>query len=123
MPPPAARVAPRGFFVTGTDTGVGKTLACCAWLREFAARGKTTIGMKPVAAGATRGAQGWINADVTQLRAAANVDMPLALVNPYCFEPPIAPHLAAAQAGVAIDLARIVHAFNQLAAVADVVIV
>jgi dethiobiotin synthetase len=123
MTPPATRVAPRGFFVTGTDTGVGKTLACCALLRGFAARGKSVIGMKPVAAGAVRGAQGLINADVTQLRAASNVDMPLALVNPYCFEPPIAPHVAAAQAGIAIDLTRIVRAFNQLAAAADVVIV
>jgi len=123
MTPPVARVASRGFFVTGTDTGVGKTLACCALLRGFAARGKSVIGMKPVAAGAVRGAQGSINADVTQLRAASNVDMPLALVNPYCFEPPIAPHIAAAQAGIAIDLNCIVRAFNQLAAAADVVVV
>lgn len=123
MTPPAARSPPRGFFVTGTDTGVGKTLACCALLGGFAALGKAVIGMKPVAVGAARGAQGLINADVAQLRAAANVDMPLALINPYCFEPPIAPHVAAAQAGVAIDLTRIVHAFKELAAAADVVIV
>ena len=108
MTPPAARSPSRGFFVTGTDTGVGKTLVCCALLYGFAALGKSVIGMKPVAAGAARGAQGLINADVAQLRAAANVDMPLALVNPYCFEPPIAPHLAAEQAGTAIDLATIV---------------
>ncbi|HEV2007211.1 MAG TPA: dethiobiotin synthase [Burkholderiales bacterium] len=123
MTPRVARSPSRGFFVTGTDTGVGKTLACCALLCGFSALGKSVIGMKPVACGAARGAQGLINADVAQLRAAANVDAPLALVNPYCFEPPIAPHVAAAQAGVAIDLGHIVHAYKQLAAAADVVIV
>ena len=123
LPPHASRLTPHGFFVTGTDTGVGKTLICCALLHGFAASGKSVIGMKPVAAGAVRIARGLINADVALLRAASNVDAPLALVNPYCFEPPIAPHLAAEQAGAAIELATIVSAYRQLAAVADIVIV
>src|SRR4030067_480948 len=93
----------KGYFITGTDTGVGKTLICCALLHGFAALGKSVIGMKPVAAGAVRGARGLINDDVALLRAASNVEAPLALVNPYCFEPPIAPHLAAEQAGVVLD--------------------
>lgn len=123
MTPPASRLSPRGFFVTGTDTGVGKTLIACALLHGFARLGNRVIGMKPVAAGAVRGRDGLINDDVVQLRVASSVAAPLALVNPYCFEPAIAPHLAAQQAGAAIDLNVIADAYRQLAAAADVVIV
>jgi len=112
-----------GFFVTGTDTGVGKTLVSCALLHGFAASGKSVIGMKPVAAGAARGPAGLVNDDVALLLAAGNVDAPLTLVNPYCFELPIAPHLAAEQAGAAIDLVTIISAYRRLAAIADIVIV
>src|SRR5687767_15075940 len=59
----------RGFFVTGTDTGVGKTLVACALLKAYAARGAHAVGMKPVASGAARGAQGLINEDVERLMA------------------------------------------------------
>ncbi len=118
-----SRFTTHGFFVTGTDTGVGKTLVCRALLYGFAALGKSVIGMKPVAAGAVRSARGLVNDDVTWLRAASNVEAPPQFVNPYCFEPPIAPHLAAEQAGVVIDLATIANAYRQLAAVADLVIV
>lgn len=123
MTPHASRPTPHGFFVTGTDTGVGKTLVCCALLYGFAALGKSVIGMKPVAAGAIRSADGLVNDDVALLRAASNVEAPPQLVNPYCFEPPIAPHLAAEQAGAVIDFATIANAYRQLAAVADIVIV
>jgi dethiobiotin synthetase len=123
MTPHVSRLTPHGFFVTGTDTGVGKTLVCCALLYGFAALGKSVIGMKPVASGAVRSADGLVNGDVSLLRAASNVEAPPQLVNPYCFEPPIAPHLAAEQAGVAIDIATIANAYRQLAAVADIVIV
>ena len=115
--------APRGFFVTGTDTGVGKTLVACALLNAFASAGGRVAGMKPVAAGAELTAEGLINADVRLLRGASSVTAPLALVNPYCFEPAVAPHIAAEQAGVAIDLERVAQAFAQLTAIADVVIV
>ena len=113
----------QSYFVTGTDTGVGKTLVCCALLYGFAALGKSVIGMKPVAAGAVESAGGLLNADVSLLRAASNVEALLGLVNPYCFKPPIAPHIAAQQVGVDIDVTRIGQAFAKLAAMADVVIV
>lgn len=112
-----------GFFVTGTDTGVGKTLVSCALIHRFTALGKSVIGMKPVAAGGGRGAEGLINDDVRLLRAASNVNAALTLVNPYCFEPPIAPHIAATQAGAVIEIDRITQAYQQLAALAEVVIV
>ena len=112
-----------GFFITGTDTGVGKTVMTCALLHEFTRRGRRAVGMKPVAAGAVRDAGVLRSDDVTMLRAASNVDAPLHLVNPYCFEPPIAPHVAAERAGVTIDIAHIARAYGELAAAADVVIV
>ncbi|MDB5807961.1 MAG: dethiobiotin synthase [Betaproteobacteria bacterium] len=112
-----------GYFVTGTDTGVGKTLVACALLHAFARMGKRVVGMKPVAAGAVRDAEGWLNDDVAQLCAAGNVKFDRALVNPYCFEAAIAPHIAARLAGVTIDLASVVVAYTRLAATADVVIV
>ena len=116
-------MTPHGFFVTGTDTGVGKTLIACALLHALAGAGQRVIGMKPVAAGGTREVEGLINDDVRSLRGASNIEAPLALINPYCFAPPIAPHLAAEEAGVTIELPLIARAFAQLAAVADSVIV
>jgi dethiobiotin synthetase len=113
--------AARGFFVTGTDTGVGKTVVAAALLRGFAADGFAAAGMKPVASGIDPGAS--LNADVAALIAASNVTLPLADVNPYAFAPPIAPHVAAARAGTAIRLERIASAYARLAAAADVVVV
>jgi dethiobiotin synthetase len=115
--------APRGFFVTGTDTGVGKTVMTCALLHALAGRGRRVLGMKPVAAGAIQNATGWINDDVAMLRSAGNVHAVAELINPFCFEPAVAPHIAAAQAGVTIDLDTIASAFEQLAALADLVMV
>lgn len=117
------RPAGRGYFVTGTDTGVGKTLVACALLRTYAARGVRAVGMKPVAAGAEPTAEGLKHEDVERLAAASSVTAPREHVNPYCFAPAIAPHIAAAQAGVTIDLGRIERSFCALAGLADVVIV
>ena len=110
-----------GVFVTGTDTGVGKTVACVALLRALVACGVRAVGMKPVAAGVDPGAA--VNADVTALAAAGNVDAPLDERNPYAFAEAIAPHVAARRAGVTIDLERIADAYARLAARADVVVV
>jgi dethiobiotin synthetase len=113
----------RGYFVTGTDTGVGKTLIACSLLRAFAARGFKAVGMKPVATGAVPGGNGLVHDDVERLIAAGNVMAPREHVNPYCFAPPIAPHIAAAEAGMKIDLDHIGRCFNALTERADVVIV
>jgi len=112
-----------GFFVTGTDTGVGKTLVACSLLRAFASRGLRAVGMKPVASGAVPRGDGLVHDDVEKLITAGNVAAPREQVNPYCFEPPIAPHIAASGAGMRIDLDRIRQCFGALAARADVVIV
>ena len=116
-------VTGHGYFVTGTDTGVGKTLVACALLGAFAARGLKAIGMKPVASGATPGAGGLVNEDVERLIAASGIAAPREDVNPYCFEPAVAPHIAARQAGVTILLERIEQGFRGLAARAQLVVV
>jgi dethiobiotin synthetase len=117
------RATSHGFFVTGTDTGVGKTLVACALLHAFAARGLIAVGMKPVASGAERIDGALRNEDVEQLLAAADVPAPRHVVNPYCFEPSIAPHIAADREGVTIDLDHVARCYARLTALADVVVV
>ena len=112
----------RGFFVTGTDTGVGKTLVTAALLRRLRDAGITVAGMKPIAAGATAGPEGRANADALLLQAESSVRHPYATVNPWLFEPAIAPHIAAAEAGLSIDTARIAAAYERLCAGAEVVL-
>lgn len=105
--------------MTGTDTGVGKTTVSCALLKAFAARGKKVVGMKPVVAGSENGQ--WC--DVEQLIAASNIRVDRQHVNPYAFDPPVSPHIAAQQAGIDIDLIMIQHAYQSLSHQADFVIV
>jgi dethiobiotin synthetase len=113
----------RGFFVTGTGTGVGKTLAACALLQAFARRGRRVVGMKPVAAGAHEENGVWINDDVEQLIAAGNVAAPRDAVNPYCFAPAIAPHIAAGHVKAVISIEVVQDCYQRLCALADVVVV
>lgn len=95
------------WFITGTDTGVGKTHAACALIRHLAGQGLAVAALKPVASGCQRTPAGPRNADALELMAAANVELEYGRVNPYAFEPAIAPHLAAAQAGVEVDVTRV----------------
>ena len=116
-------VTSHGLFITGTDTGAGKTLVACALLRAFAHSGLRAVGMKPVATGCRSEAHDRANEDVAALLAASNVHAAIDLVNPYCFEPAIAPHLAAQQAGCSISVARIRECYLALAGMADRVVV
>ncbi len=112
----------RSFFVTGTDTGVGKTLIAAALLRRLRESGLKVAGMKPIAAGSVVGPEGPSNEDALLLQSESSARHPYALVNPWLFEPAIAPHIAAAEASIAIDTDRIVKAHEALAASADVLI-
>ncbi|MCP5279557.1 MAG: dethiobiotin synthase [Thiobacillus sp.] len=112
-----------GFFITGTDTGVGKTRVAAALLRAYGRLGYRCVGMKPVAAGTEWQNGAWVNEDVLQLQAASNVEGPLAQVNPYLFREAIAPHIAADHKGVIIQLPRIRVAYEALTGLADVVVV
>lgn len=113
----------RAYFVTGTDTGVGKTTVSSALVHQFAALGLRSVGMKPVASGCILQDGVLLSEDVQQLKAASNLTLPLSDINPYAFEPAIAPHIAASQAGAEIELGVIQAAYARLEAAADVVIV
>jgi len=113
----------RRWFVTGTDTGIGKTLVSSAMLSLLAGSGLRAAGMKPVAAGLDEIDGAWRNEDVEQLHAAGNVDAPLELRCPYLLRAPMSPHLAARQEGVSITLQPLLSAFEQLSAIADAVVV
>jgi len=105
----------RAYFLTGTDTGVGKTLAACALLHAAAAQGMRTLGMKPVAAGGSE--------DVDALIAASSVAAPQECVNPYLLREPLAPHIAARRDGVVIDIAHIARCFGELRRMVDFIVV
>jgi dethiobiotin synthetase len=113
----------RDFFVTGTDTGVGKTLVSAALLRAWRQRGRAVAGMKPVASGSTPTPDGWHNEDALTLQAESSRPWPYGAINPYAFEPPIAPHIAAAEAGVEVDLDRLRSCFQVLQGATEVVVV
>lgn len=94
----------RGLFVTGTDTGVGKTLVSQVLLYALRRRHAAVAGFKPVASGCERTPEGLRNDDALALQAASSIPLAYEVVNAYAFAPPIAPHLAAEQAGVDIDI-------------------
>ena len=113
----------KAFFVTGTDTGVGKTAASVALTRALVSRGLRVAVMKPVASGSDPTPDGLRNSDALALMDATNVAAPYEVVNPYCFLPPISPHIAAREAHVTIDLALLRSRFDSLAQSADCVVV
>lgn len=111
-------------FVIGTDTGVGKTLVSCALIHALRARGVDAVGMKPVASGAWRDANGMLrNDDADALANASAPGHPASLTSPYLFVPALAPHIAARMDGRAIDPAVMTDAFRQLGARAGHVVV
>ncbi|MBL8396862.1 MAG: dethiobiotin synthase [Candidatus Accumulibacter sp.] len=114
-------MSPRhAWFVTGTDTEIGKTHVACALLHALRHAGQRVVAMKPIAAGTD--ANG-LNDDIERLLAASSLHPPRELVNPYSFAAAIAPHIAAAEEGRIIELAPIMAAFRRLQALADAVIV
>ncbi|HSS66805.1 MAG TPA: dethiobiotin synthase [Gammaproteobacteria bacterium] len=112
-----------GVFVTGTDTGVGKTRVSLGLMAALQRQNLSVVGMKPVSAGCERTPGGLRNEDALLLQRQASVTPPYERVNPVAFEPPIAPHIAAAETGTRIDFARIERAFSRLAACADLCVV
>lgn len=116
-------MTPRGFFITGTDTEVGKTVVATALVRGFVALGLRVAVMKPVASGSHHTAAGLRNEDALALMQASNVAAPYDRVNPYCFEPAISPHIAAEEAGICVELDHIRANFDALGAASDLVIV
>lgn len=111
------------FFITGTDTGIGKTVASTALLHALRARGLRAVGMKPVASGCALDELQWHNGDALALLAASDPRPDYADLNPYALPAPLAPELAARDAGVEIRLEVMVSAFHGLQAGADSVVV
>ncbi|MDQ3205675.1 MAG: dethiobiotin synthase [Pseudomonadota bacterium] len=113
----------RGLYVTGTDTGIGKSVASAALLHAARASGLRAVGMKPLASGCERTSMGWRNEDALLLQAASDPRPVYEDVNPYALPAPLAPQLAAADAGVVIHVDPIVQAYARLSAQADAVVV
>ncbi|AXE29544.1 dethiobiotin synthase [Chromobacterium phragmitis] len=113
----------QGFFITGTDTEIGKTHSAVALIRLYQEQGKRVLAMKPVASGCEILPDGsWWNDDVARLTAATG-QTDLEWMNPYRFLPPVSPHIAAREAGVEIELPRIVDHYRRLQTQADIVLV
>jgi len=113
----------KSVFVTGTDTGIGKTVVSSALIAALNQAGSRAVGMKPVASGCRQTAHGWRNDDALALIARSAGAPDYALVNPYALAEAIAPHLAAVAAGVEIRLDPILAAFAALSTNADCLVV
>ena len=113
----------KGVFITGTDTGIGKTIVSCLLMDALIQDGESVIGMKPIASGAEALNGTLKNDDALALIKHANVDVTYESINPHCFEPAVAPHIAAKQVGAQIELSVIERAYADLAKQADWVVV
>ncbi len=109
--------------MTGTDTGVGKTLVATGLVHLLAQQGHRVVGLKPVASGAHSTPAGLRNLDAVALAAAGSVPLPYEMTNPLCFEPAIAPHLAARDVGVAISVDALEQWYASATAGAEIAIV
>lgn len=113
-----------GIFVTGTNTGVGKTVVAAAWTHALAQAGHRVVGLKPVASGSDRNPSGELrNSDALALQAASSVALPYELTNPYCFEPAIAPHVAAEEASRPVTVDALVEWYDRATSGASLAIV
>ncbi len=117
------RKNPRGYFITGTDTGVGKTVASVMMLRALKSRGRRVCGMKPVASGCIHVDGRLVSDDAMQLIENSSIRPDYALVNPVALLAPCSPNIAAEIEGVDIDPERILLAYSELAGHADTIVV
>lgn len=111
------------YFVTGTDTEIGKTFVTCTLLHAARKAGLRAVGYKPIAAGAELLDGTWSNEDARRLQQASSPGFSLAQINPLCLREAVAPHIAAASEGVVLDVPPLVAGFERLAAEADFVLV
>ena len=110
-------------FVTGTDTGVGKTLVSAAFVHALARAGLKAVGMKPIAAGSTEVEGRLANEDVDTLAAEASIALPVQMTSPYILREACAPHVAAKLEGVTIEKSALFDAYRQTAGQAEAVVV
>ena len=112
-----------GFFITGTDTDIGKTEIALGLVELLKRQGKRVSAMKPIAAGCRNTTAGLRNEDAERLAESASVESDYAELNPYAFEPAIAPHIAAQEQDIRIDIEYLMERFERLAAAGDVIVV
>ena len=113
----------RGYFITGTDTGVGKSWCSAGLMLKLRQQGQSVAGMKPVASGCTKTTEGMRNEDASLLLSQASIELPYELINPFAYEQPIAPHIAAGYAGRSIQIDIIRDDYLRIAGQVDQVIV
>jgi dethiobiotin synthetase len=113
----------KACFITGTDTGIGKTRVSVGLLKILNAGGHRAMGMKPIASGAVAGPDGLCSDDAVALRAAGPPGLSLRAINPYCFPAPVSPNIAAAEAGASVSVSAIAAAAARLAERADVLVI
>jgi len=113
----------RGFFISGTDTGVGKTCISLGLMRALQAQGHSVVGMKPVASGCHVVSNRLENDDALRLQGCASFPVKYSQVNPYAFESAIAPHLAARISSASIQVQVIGKSFRELSERAEFVVV
>ncbi|MCU7797740.1 MAG: dethiobiotin synthase [Candidatus Thiodiazotropha sp. (ex Myrtea spinifera)] len=113
----------RGLFITGTDTGCGKTEITLGLMHKLQQRGDRVLGMKPVASGADETVEGLRNEDALRIQSQCSQQVSYDLINPYAYAPPIAPHLAAEAAGRPIDPQQLVDICTRLGSMADSILV
>jgi dethiobiotin synthetase len=111
----------QGYFITGTDTNVGKTWATVALMRHLKNQGQSVIGIKPVASGCTMQNGLLVNEDALLLQDNATVELDYRQVNPYAFPLPVSPHIAGKDNPVDLDV--IANSFNAVKGQAEVILV
>ena len=112
-----------GLFITGTDTGIGKTTVALGLMAALQKHGHKVAAMKPVSAGCYTTEEGLRNDDAIELIQQASVELPYELVNPYAFEPAIAPHIAAVESGTLIDISHILDCYREISKKVEFVVV
>jgi dethiobiotin synthetase len=113
----------KGFFVTGTDTEIGKTWCSLGLIARLQQDGHCVAAMKPIASGCESTAEGLRNDDALKLQAQASLASPYEHINPFAFAPAIAPHIAAAEAGVRIDIDAIAASARELSSQCDRIVI
>ncbi len=113
----------KGYFIAGTDTGIGKTFVSCAMLHAFALKGVNVGAMKPIAAGCDQTIDSWRNDDALQLMKHTNVELSYQQVNPVALPTPIAPHLAIEHLNQAVTIEKLTRYFEHIQNSADYFIV
>jgi len=113
----------KGYFITGTDTDVGKTWISLGIIEALKQQGKKVGVMKPISAGCEQTENGLRNEDALLLQQHSNVELNYDLINPYAFEPAIAPHIAAADAGIRMDIETLYQKLQTIEQQSDCVVV